>query len=674
MNRISSQYIASKEKVFSKTIGSTEISWDLENGICTFNGAPVITMRLFSTYKSMMEAMLQMVGQKRLQLVLQKEGRNSAENDWAIISNCKTFEEGVRQYAKLEAIGGWGQNELIVLNKTKQTMIFRLYNSVEGRYQKKMGICFGSNMVAGKLTGWAEKYFGISCWVEQTSFLAKGDPFDEFYTFPSDKTIDSELTRLLHTDNATRTDMAVAIKQLQNEISIRKAAEEKVSRLAHYDPLTGLLNRVLFYKKINAFLLGPQGNLSVHTLFFIDVDNFKDINDSLGHAVGDMAIQTIAERFKTVAIANNATISRFGGDEFVLFIPGSPDHKSLSSMAIQVALDLLHHCNFPLILDDIQYSMTCSIGIRQFRSSTQPIDHYMKQADIAMYLAKKRGRNQYCFFSSEMQESADRRLHLLNELKKGIEQDEFLLFYQPLFNNQTKIVACEVLLRWRHPTKGIVPAGMFIDILEKSNLMIPLEKNIFSKACETLKKWEIMGLPDEFDHISINISPAHFMQYSFVPFILETINKVGIDASRIILEITEHAMLSDIEKTSDIMQRMNEAGIRMSVDDYGTGYSSLSYLQDLSFSELKIDRSFLTDLSTRNKKQVIMKHLISLAHSMGMKTVAEGIERKNQLDFLIENQCDLFQGFLLGMPAPADEFEDYLMGYQSSGKSYNEAV
>jgi diguanylate cyclase (GGDEF)-like protein len=617
-----------------------------------------------TAYKSMLKAMRQMMSDERIQLVLQKEGRNSIEEDWAIISQYTSFEEGVIEHAKITTLGEWGNSKLINIDYDTKTACFRVYNSTEALNQKEDNVCIGSYFLAGKLTSWCEKVFNVHCWPEQTKFLAKGDDYDEFIIAPTALSIESELARLVKSDKETCDNMAVVIKRLKNEITSRERAELAVAKLVYYDALTGVFNRRYFYEKLEEASSGVNPKQNICALLLIDLDYFKAINDSLGHNEGDKALIFVAEKLQsTIAQKEDAILARLGGDEFVILLPrlGS-DKDEARQYATQIAEKILDQSKQACILGGVEHFLTYSVGICLMTDSDLQAEEHLKHADNALYQSKLDGRDQYSFFSRKMQLIVDQKHTLSSELKVAIQKEQFILHFQPIFNGDNQLVSCEALVRWNHPKKGLLAADNFIKQAEDSRLIIALGEIVLKAAFKTLKEWEDRKMLDGFERLSINISPLHFMHPTFVEFVRKTLMQEGVNGNMIMIEITEHNMISNFKLSSAIMNSLSKLGLRFSIDDYGSGYSSLSYLHRLPFSELKIDRTFITHVLDNEKDQKIVGSILSLAHSLDIDALVEGVENNQQLEYLKKQKCNLFQGYHLGKPVSKNDFEEkYLL-------------
>ena len=638
------------------TMDQTTVKWDLQNGICTFNDMPTASMWLASTFQPMMQSMVDMVGKKRYLLALQKLGRESVKDDWSIISQHQDLKEGIDALSKLSAIGGWGIISIIQMDDKSKEITFRVHNSVEGRVQKEAGICWGSAFLAGKCAGYAEKYFQTNCWAEQIRFIADGEPYDEFVVKASTRSIEKELKKLLRTDEATKEDMAVMLQTLEKEVKVRKKAEKQAKELANIDSLTGLTNRRYFHQKFSRVVHSKYNREGTHgVLCIIDVDDFKSINDSLGHSYGDACLIMVSKRLVegTQASHGDVSISRIGGDEFAIMLGSlNMPYEEAQEQASQFAKTILAKFETPLTLKDKECHVKISMGMSVFSSVKNSVENIFKEADMALYKAKQRGKNQFSFFEDDFREEVNLKFEIINELKSKMKEKRFLLYYQPIVNKENQLIATEVLARWRNVAGEIVDASDFINLIEVSGHLVPFNQFIIEEACKQLKKWEQKGLSENFRHISINISPVVFMHKDFTSFMMETVKKYAVNPQNIMLEITENNILSDFEFAKNKMEILNDFGIRFSLDDFGTGYSSLSYINKLPFSELKIDSSFIENITEDRR---LLSAIIAMAQSMKLSVVAEGIEQKEEYELLKEMGCDLFQGYYFSKAGEALE-------------------
>ena len=443
----------------------------------------------------------------------------------------------------------------------------------------------------------------------------------------------------------------IRLMGIVQDITDRYLAQQKIQYQAFYDELTDLPNRTLFSDRLDHALKMPGRNDEEVAVFIIDLDRFKNINDSLGHDIGDGFLKAAASKLKKI-IRSNDTLARLGGDEFALIIEGvkSPD------CVVKVAEKLLSVLSQPLIIDNNELISTGSVGIAISSKQIRDKDTLLKQADLAMYEAKRQGGNSYRFYNSEMKSYAYHLLKLENELRKALERKELILFYQPKCSVETgKIVGMEALVRWHHPEKGLVSPLDFIAIAEETGLIVPMGRWAIEEACRQTLSWHQQG----FDHliVSINISARQFHHKGFEDEVLDIIDNIGIKPACVDLEVTESCTMNNIDKAIRILKTFRNHGIRISMDDFGTGFSSLSYLNQLPLDVLKIDRAFIKDISIDTDNGELAKLIITMAKTLGLGVIAEGIETQYQLDFLKQYECDEFQGYLTSPPVPAEQFE-----------------
>jgi len=437
------------------------------------------------------------------------------------------------------------------------------------------------------------------------------------------------------------------------DISKRKHAEDETQRLAFYDTLTGLPNRRLLMDRLTQMMAISARSRLHCALLFIDLDNFKDLNDTLGHDVGDQLLAQVARRLLS-CIREGDTAARFGGDEFVVMLEGlSEAGDQAASQAEIVAEKILQRLDQPYELMGKQHSSTPSIGIALFCGHEPGADELLKRADVAMYQAKAAGRNTLRFYDPRMQEAVMARAALDADLRQGLQRQELRLHYQPLVDVQGRIVGYEALVRWQHPLRGLVAPGEFIDLAEQTGLILPIGQWVLRTACEQLVAWSTDPALREIS-LSVNVSARQFRRGDFVAQVLAALHDSGADAQRLKLELTESMLLSDVEDAIRKMGALREAGVRFSLDDFGTGYSSLAYLKRLPLDQIKIDQSFVRDVLTDANDAAIVRTILALAHSMDLMAVAEGVETEGQRQFLLDNGCPLFQGYLFGRPAPLE--------------------
>jgi diguanylate cyclase (GGDEF)-like protein/PAS domain S-box-containing protein len=438
------------------------------------------------------------------------------------------------------------------------------------------------------------------------------------------------------------------------DISKRKHAEEATQRLAFYDTLTKLPNRRLMLDRLSHALATSARNHHHGALLFIDLDNFKDLNDTLGHDVGDQLLQQVATRLVT-CIRECDTAARFGGDEFVVMLEDlSTVADEAASQAEHVAEKILGRLNAAYDLQGRQHSSTPSIGVTLFCGNEFGADELFKRADVAMYQAKAAGRNTVRFFDPQMQAAVMARSALDADLRQGLQRQELLLYYQPVVDIAGRISGVEALLRWQHPQRGMVAPGEFITLAEQTGLILPIGQWVMHTACRQLVVWAKHTNTSELS-LAVNVSARQFRQADFVAQVLGILEETGANPQRLKLELTESVLLSDVEDAIRKMSSLRERGVRFALDDFGTGYSSLSYLKRLPLDQLKIDQSFVRDLLTDPNDAAIVRTILALAKSMDLVAVAEGVETEGQRQFLLDNGCMVFQGYLFGRPVALDK-------------------
>lgn len=446
---------------------------------------------------------------------------------------------------------------------------------------------------------------------------------------------------------------------IKEDITQKKLAEERIERLAHFDQLTGLPNRYLLNERFKYALSLAQRSGEELTVMFIDLDHFKVINDTLGHGVGDLLLLEVANRLKQT-LREEDTVSRVGGDEFILILPGTnEDGASL------VASKLLKMASQPCIIEYNELVTTFSIGIAMYPHDGEDWDTLSKNADIAMYRTKQEGRNSYRFFTQEMQEHSVRSLQLSTALRHALVTNQLQLYYQPQLSiDGARIIGAEALLRWQHPELGWVSPAEFIPVAEESGQIIAIGEWVMRTAVEQLKTWMDRGLPAMI--MAVNLSVAQFRQANLPVLISNILEEVKLPAEYLEVELTESAAMDDPQGAIEIMENIHSRGIRMSIDDFGTGYSSLSYLKRFKVYKLKIDQSFVRNLDSDLEDRMIVAAIISMASTLGMQTIAEGVETVEQLEALKLLGCNEIQGFYFSRPLPADKFEGFVRNHYAS--------
>ncbi|WP_250148118.1 EAL domain-containing protein [Halomonas jincaotanensis] len=440
---------------------------------------------------------------------------------------------------------------------------------------------------------------------------------------------------------------------IAKDISDRKVYEAQLAHHASHDALTGLANRSLFEDRLaHDFALACRHGYCLAVLF-VDLDDFKPINDSLGHALGDKVLIEVANRL-TTGIRTGDTLARLGGDEFVVLLPDLTDEQQ----ALQMAERLLSLIAQPYCINDLELHLTCSIGIAVSDGDTEHSMMLIQQADMAMYRAKRQGRNAYQWFTREITAKVNERVALRNELQEAIDKQQLELHYQPLLDREGEVVSVEALLRWKHPAKGYIPPDVFIPLAEETGQIMPISQWVLERACLDMGHLEASGYGAL--RVAVNLSPLQFHRSGFLTTLSETLTTTGLPAGRLELELTEGILMNDTEAAIEILHALRGMGIEVSIDDFGTGFSSLSYLKHLPIGKVKIDRSFVKELARRADDAAIAQGIISMAHHLGLDVVAEGIETSEQHGLLLRYGCDVFQGFLLARPMPLARLEEFL--------------
>jgi diguanylate cyclase (GGDEF)-like protein/PAS domain S-box-containing protein len=433
------------------------------------------------------------------------------------------------------------------------------------------------------------------------------------------------------------------------DITNRKEAEKKIHRLAYFDPLTGLPNRGMFQDRLRqALALAHRENHRV-CLVFLDLDNFKDVNDTYGHDFGDKLLREVAGRLAG-SMRESDTLARLGGDEFVVILTSVTTMESTATAALR----LLSAFSQPFVMDGRKIYSSASIGIALYPDDGQDAESLLKCADTAMYHAKNEGKSQYRFFSTEMNQKIMHRVSLENCLHQGLEKEEFFLNYQPQWDLKTsKMVGVEVLLRWQSAEFGLMPPSEFIALTENSGLIFDLGQWVLRTACVQARKWSLAG--HQGFKVAVNISGKQLKQPDFLEMVDRVLKDSGVDPASLELEFTESVIMEQADKTIETLQALKKMGIQLSIDNFGTGYSSLNYLKHFPIDRIKIDRSFVADLDHSNDDATLVETIISMGHSLNRKVLAEGVENGKQLNFLTAAGCDEVQGFYLAMPMTAED-------------------
>ena len=452
-----------------------------------------------------------------------------------------------------------------------------------------------------------------------------------------------------------------------SDATYRKAAEEEIRKLAFYDTLTRLPNRRLMLDRLGRALTSSARHHRHGALMLIDLDNFKTLNDTLGHDVGDQLLVDAARRLES-AIRKGDTVARMGGDEFVVILEDLDPSGLAAMQAESIARKIQSQLNEPYLLDLAppggmanigSHRCTSSIGLALFVDHSVSADELMKRADTAMYQSKAAGRNTLRFFDPEMQAAVTARAALEVDLRRAIENQEFVLYYQPQLDAENRVIGGEALLRWQHPTRGLVPPNAFIRAAEETGLIIPIGQWVLETVCRQLAEWSQRPQMAQLS-LALNVSARQFHNADFIFHVISALELTGASPQRLKLELTESLLLDDVEDVIEKMNLLKELGTGFSLDDFGTGYSSLSYLKRLPLDQLKIDQSFVRDVLTDANDASIARTVVALAQNLGLSVIAEGVETEGQRDFLIRNGCLAFQGYLFSRPLPLADFEAFV--------------
>lgn len=445
------------------------------------------------------------------------------------------------------------------------------------------------------------------------------------------------------------------------DITERKQAEARIEYLAYFDALTELPNRRLLLDRLEQNISRARRHAHYGAMLFLDLDRFKNINDSLGHPVGDSLLKEVSKRL-TVDLRAEDTVSRLGGDEFVMLLSDlGKDPVNAAAVAQQKAEAIQTRLAQKYQIDEHVLHITPSIGVAMFPSSednNETGNDILRYADTAMYRAKEDGRDTIRFFLPSMQSAADARLAIEKELRYAMEKKELALFFQPQVDTHGNIVGAETLIRWNHPTKGFISPATFIPVAEATGLILPIGEWVLRTACEHMKVWEDAGL--QIQHLAVNVSPRQFRQPDFVGQVIGILEETGANPNLLGLELTEGMVIDNVIDTIEKMQALKQFGIELSIDDFGTGYSSLAYLQQMPLDILKIDQSFVRDIASDANDAVIVDTIISMANHLELKVIAEGVETALELDFLTKKGCKLFQGYHFSRPVPDGQFTKLL--------------
>ena len=453
-------------------------------------------------------------------------------------------------------------------------------------------------------------------------------------------------------------DISFALDGFVHEIQRRQAADE-IEHLAFYDPLTSLPNRRLLHDRLRYALAASARHRNHGAVLFIDLDDFKSLNDTKGHNIGDLLLIEVAARLQA-CMRGKDTVARVGGDEFVVILEElSEDPQQAVTQTEAVTDKILYAISQPYSLQGYEYHSSTSIGISLFRNQESTMDELLKRADTAMYQAKIAGRKTKRFYDPAMQEALETRTMMEYDLRRAQAENQFTLHYQMQVNHSGQIIGAEALIRWQHPQRGLVSPMQFIPLAEETGMILIIGKWVLESACAQLDAWKTDPLTHKLQ-LAVNVSACQFRQPDFVEQVRQILHRYALNPDRLKLELTENIMLDSIDETIIKMQSLRKDGVRFSMDDFGTGYSSLSYLTQLPFDQLKIDQSFVRNIGVKHSDAVIVQTIIGMANNLGMEVIAEGVETEEQRAFLEQHGCTLCQGYLFGKPVPIEEFESLL--------------
>lgn len=435
-----------------------------------------------------------------------------------------------------------------------------------------------------------------------------------------------------------------------NDVSDRIAYEQQLEYHATHDILTGLVNRNLLNDRIDQAILQSRQKGHLAAVLLLDLDRFKLVNDGFGHVPADNLLKVVAERL-AACVRDTDTVARLGGDEFVIVIGDIEDADSVAGVAAKI----LRNLALPLVVEGKELFVTASIGIAMYPRDGEHGESLLRNADVAMYRVKEHGRNNYRFYTPEMSHMALDRLDMEGNLRRALERDEITVFYQPIVDLASKrIVGAEALARWKHPRIGMIHPPEFIPLAEETGLIIPLGERILRLVTRQIAAWKAAGLPPL--KVALNISARQFRQENLPALVQQVLGEAGIDGHSLEVELTESMVMHDVENAIATLRDLKQLGVDLALDDFGTGYSSLAYLKRFPIDALKIDRSFVRDIDTEADDAAIAHAVIAMAHSLGLRVIAEGVESEPQLELLRNYDCDEYQGFLFSRPVPADEF------------------
>jgi diguanylate cyclase (GGDEF)-like protein/PAS domain S-box-containing protein len=491
------------------------------------------------------------------------------------------------------------------------------------------------------------------------NLIKSGKPVDHFETVrwgKDNKPIDVSVTISPVRDGAGN---IIGASKVARDISQRKEALERIEHLAHYDSLTGLPNRVLLADRMRVAIAQAARYSLRLALLFVDLDRFKLVNDSLGHEIGDKLLKVVAERMRS-SVRDADTISRVGGDEFIVLLGQADTPED----AARVARKIIAALSQPYKIEEHELLLTASVGISIYPDSAKEAHSLMRNADASMYSAKEAGGNRYQYYSADLTSRATERLSLERDLRSAVERNEIFIVYQPQIELATRrVIGAEALMRWRHPRRGLVPPASFIPMAEDSGLILPLGEHVLRESCLQARRWG--GRYGADVGVAVNVSAVQFRSDDFIDGVLRVLEETGLASERLELEVTESVVMHGVESVIQKMRILKANGIKVAIDDFGTGYSSLSYLRQFVVDHLKVDRSFVHDLPDNADAEAIVRAIVAMGRSLGLRVIAEGVETEEQAKFLQCIACDESQGYLYAKPMVVNEFESWLEAWQT---------
>ena len=571
-------------------------------------------------------------------LRLKKEIRQRKKTEQALIESEARFRK-VFEVTDAISVQGYNKNrEVIYWNPASEQLYGYSKNAALG--QKLEDLIIPDEMREGVIQGikdWIEKGHVIPS-SELTLKRSDGSPVDVFSS------------HVLLNNSKDEAELYC----IDIDISLNKQQARKIEHQAYYDALTDLPNRFLVLDRLKQLINTAERNQQKVAVLFLDLDDFKKVNDSLGHEYGDLLLIEAATRLKKVIRAND-TIGRLGGDEFILLISGLDNNKDIQGIVKKLLTQLLR----PFTIQSREIILTASIGIALYPDDGQETSELLRNADSAMYHAKKKGRNTFSFYTKAINQDASRRLELEEHMHGALDRKEFEVFYQPKINIKNgKLIGAEALLRWHNPELGNISPFEFIPVCEQTGLIIPIGEFVLQQAVKQTLEWQQQYIEDF--NIAINLSPRQFRDPNLVDSIIEIIENSRLSTDTLEFEITEGVLLSGNKHINDALKRISDLGIKLAMDDFGTGYSSLSYLRQYPFNILKIDRTFIKDIATNPADRELVNAAIAMAHGLKLKVVAEGVETSEQLTYLQTLNCDIAQGYYYSKPVCADDFSQLI--------------